>query len=565
MLAGPLFSRELLTTSRSWKHYALRSGYLLLLFVLVYTAGQVVFGFQQVRLTGDVARFGQFVFGLLAITQLVLVATLSLLFASSIVSTEKDRRTLILLMMTDLSSRELVLGKMLGSLIGLVTIVAISAPAFALLRLFGGVTTGQILWFELICLSVGLLVAAWSTLVAYWREKTFQTLSIATLGAIGYLTTTGLLALVGGETVVGQIGGLLNPFVAVKRVLAPLQSGEQLATGAILASAGLMLAIAAGLVVLTCRKVRTWNPSRVVHLRQEDDGSTTPTAKPRSIWNRPVLWRETRTRAYGNKVFVIKGVFLALASLAFAYGLTAPAVGTGLLDPIGVAFVLLGLLSLVLANAQAVTSVTTERDGQTMELLLATEIPLSEFVLGKLVGTLWNAKELLLAPVLLIVIGAARGLIGTENAIFVLIAFAALVAFAVVLGLHFGLSYGQSRQAISGSLGSLLFLSLGIFICMLLIVEGRGSFALQFAPFLVFILGGAIALWTVLTHRRPSPALTVAAAVLPFGTFYALTGYLFGDTLAVAMFVVLAYGFTTVAMLIPALSDADFSMEAIRQ
>ena len=565
MLAGPLFSRELLTTSRSWKHYALRSGYLLLLFVLIYTAGQVVFGFQQVRLTGDVARFGQFVFGLLAITQLVLVGTLSLLFASSIVSTEKDRRTLILLLMTDLSSRELVVGKMFASLIGLVTVVAVSAPAFALLRLFGGVTLGQIVWFEIVCLTVGLLVAAWATLVAYWRDKTFQTLSIATLGAIGFVAVTAAMSFFGGDSVVGSIGRTLNPFVVLRRVLAPLQTGQGLDTTGLLVSVGCLLAIAAGLLAYTCAKVRIWNPNRVVHVRRDEDGATTPTAKPRAIWNKPVIWREMRTRAYGGRVYVIKAVFLLLAAAAFVYALSTPPASGSLLDPLGVAFVLLGLLSLVLANAQAVTSVTTERDGQTLELLLATEVPVSEFILSKLAGTLWNAKELLLAPIALIVFGYAQDLITGENAVFVVASFLTLALFAVMLGLHFGMNYAQSRQAIAGSLGTLLFLSLGIFVCMLLIVEGRSSFALQFAPFLVFILGGAIALWTVLTHRQPSPALTVASAVLPFGTFYALTGYLFGDTLAVGLFVVLAYGFAFVAMLVPALSDKDFAMEAIRQ
>ena len=566
MLAGPLLSRELLTASRSWRHYALRTGYVLLLFVLIYTAGQAVFGFQQVRMTGDIARFGRFVFDLLAITQLTLVMTLALLLASSTVSTEKDRRTLILLLMTDLTGRELVVGKMLASLVGLLTVVAVSAPVFALLRLFGGVTLEQILWLELLCVSAGLLVAAWVTLVAYWREKTFQTLAIGTLGAVAYLAVTAVAAVAFQGGLIGYAASLLNPFIALRLVLDPLAGGDGPNNGLLAAAIGLQFALAVAILAYTCLRVRIWNPSRVVHMRTEqDEAGGVRRAAPRSIWNRPVRWREIRTRAYGTRVFLIKGVYLLLAAAAFWFGLQGAAESVGLLPKVGYAFLFLSLISLALTNAQAVTSMTTERDGQTMELLLATEVSVREFVVDKAFGTLWNAKELLLAPLALVAVGYATGRIGGENAVFVTLSYLALAGFAVMLGLHFGLNYGQSRQAIAGSLGTLLFLFLGIFICMLLIIEGRSSFALQFAPFLVFILGGAIALWYVLTNHQPSPALTLASGILPFSTFYAIVGFVRGDTLGVGLFVTAAYGFATIAMLIPALSESEFALETVHQ
>ena len=565
MLAGPLFARELLTTARSWRHYALRSGYVLLLFVLVYTAGQVVFGFQQVRLRGDLARFGHFVFDLLAVTQLVLIMTLALLLAAATVSTEKDRRTLVLLLLTDLTGRELVLGKMLASLLGLVSVVAISTPVFALLRAYGGVTLEQIAWLQGLCLSAGLLVASWATLVAYWREKTFQTLAIATLGTVGFLAVTGLVGLLGEGTAVGRVAIALNPFLTLREVLDPLQGGAGLAASRLAFAIVLQTGVTLGLLVTTCLRVRAWNPSRVVYHKSDDDETAVARVQPRAIWDRPIIWREMRTKAYGNRVAVIKGVFLVLAALTIYGVLEASSQPAALLPPLGLGFVVLGVVSLVLANAQAVTSITTERDGQTMELLLATEVSIAEFVGGKVLGALWNAKEMLLAPVVLLAVGYANGLIGAENSIYVLTGYLVLAVFAVVLGVHFGLSYGQSRQAIAGSLGTLLFLFLGIFVCMLLIIEGRSSFALQFAPFLVFILGGAVALWLVLTHRQPSAALTLASAILPFSTFYAITGFVLGDTLAVGLFVVVAYGFATLAMLIPALSESDYALEAVGQ
>ena len=214
-------------------------------------------------------------------------------------------------------------------------------------------------------------------------------------------------------------------------------------------------------------------------------------------------------------------------------------------------------MGLLLVNAQAVTALTSERDGQTLELLLVTNVTAKEFVFGKLGGIFYNTKEVLIVPLLFLGYYLSQRQITGEDAFYMFFGYAVLALFAASLGLHAGISYDQSRGAIANSLGTIFFLFIGIFICMMLMVEARSSFALQFAPFLLFILGGSLGLWASLTHRNPSPALALAAGVLPFCTFYAITGFLLGNTLGVCLFVVAAYGFTSMAMLVPALSDFD--------
>ena len=552
-MAGPLFTRELLTTARQTRHYLLRGGVVLLILAVLYTANQVVFGWQGVRTVGDTARFGAFVFGVLAVLELTVAMGVALLASASTVSTEKDRRTLVLLLMTDLSGRELVVGKMLAALINVVTLILVVTPALLFVRLLGGFTVGQVLALQCLCLSAGLMTAAWATMVAYWREKTFQTLAVAALGTLALLAVTGEASLLPGAF--GRMFGAFNPYVTMGRILNPLAYGDgqtllSLAPGLLLPAA-----VGVGLLLLAVVKVRVWNPPRVVH-QQAAEGESARVRPPRNVWATPILWREVRTLAYGRKTLVVKAVYLILAGgLAYAaLTSTAPPL-FGVLPPIGLSLLAMSLVSLLLINAQAVTSLTTERDGQTLELLLVTEVPAGEFIRGKLLGALWNAKELIAAPLALIGVGYARGLIGGENAVFLTAGLLTLVFFSAMLGLHFGLTYGSSRRAIATSLGTITFLFLGIFLCMLLIVEGRSSFALQFPPFLAFILGGSIALWAALTARTPSPALTFAALVLPFLTFYALTSFLLGDTLGVALAVVAAYGFTAIAMYVPAISE----------
>ena len=138
--------------------------------------------------------------------------------------------------------------------------------------------------------------------------------------------------------------------------------------------------------------------------------------------------------------------------------------------------------------------------------------------------------------------------------------FLVLVAFSAMLGLHSGLSFERSRTAIANSLGTIFFLFIGIFIFMLLLVEARSSFAEQFASFVVFILAGSIALYASLSHKNPSPALMLSAGMLPFLTFYAITEFLLQGSLGVCLSIAAAYGFTTLAMIVPAVSEFDVAL-----
>lgn len=232
----------------------------------------------------------------------------------------------------------------------------------------------------------------------------------------------------------------------------------------------------------------------------------------------------------------------------------------GMLPPVGFAFVGMSLVSMLLINAQAVTAFTSERDGGTLELLLVTNVTAKEFIYGKLLGVLYNTMELLIIPVGFLIWLMLQQQITFENFVYLVIGLFVLCTFAAMLGLHSGLSYFSSRTAISNSLGTIFFLFIGIFICLMLIVQAQSSFSLQLPTFLVFILGGSLGLWVSLTHHNPSPALTLAAGILPFLTFYAITSFLLGQTLGVCISLTAAYGFTTLAMLIPAINSFDMAL-----
>jgi ABC-type transport system involved in multi-copper enzyme maturation permease subunit len=571
VLAGPLFRREILINPRPLKHYLLRAGYVLALFVLMYTAGQATIGWQALRDVGDSAKFGTFLFSLFAVVQLTIVIAASLLSGSGTVAQEKDKQTLVLLLMTDLSSVELVVGKLLSALLTVFTLIAVSLPVFALVHTLGGVSMRQVLWVEVICVAASLAAGAWGVLVAFWREKTFQTLAISMLGSALFL---GLLELgvvaAGANSGLGRALASLDPYRAVLDILNPLATQPDVqipivgAVGPALSLVGLALA----LTVFTVLRVRVWNPSQAAFEQAANAAADAENATPvrgthRKVWDAPILWREIATRAYGKKMVVIKLGYFLFAVLAVMFLYNSPdnaARVLGLISREGFAFVAVSILALVLTNAQAVTSITSERDGQTMELVMVTEVSSREFVLGKLGGIFFNMKEVLAVPVAFVLAATSRGTLTTENAVYVLLGLAVLSLFAAMLGIHQGLTYEASRQAIAHSLGTMFFLFVGIFICMMLIVEARSSYSLQILPFLVFILGGSLGLFASLSHKNPSPALMLSAGILPFFTFYSITSFLLGNTLGVCLTLLVAYGLPTLAMFVPAASGYDVAL-----
>ena len=149
------------------------------LLVLMYTIRQATIGFQDTTFSGDIASYGNLVFGVFALLQLTLGMFFATLFTAANIAQEKDRRTLILLLMTDMRSRELTYGKLLASLLVVGVLVAASIPVFCALRLLGGVTWAQVFRSEAIIASTILAAGAWGCMVAFWREKTFRRLRSA--------------------------------------------------------------------------------------------------------------------------------------------------------------------------------------------------------------------------------------------------------------------------------------------------------------------------------------------------------------------------------------------------
>lgn len=590
MLVGPVFNRELATAPRSWRLYLSRAIYVGALFGLVCTAWLILFGSQPLRTLGDLARFGAAVFALIAPVQLAMAIGFSALLTAAAVAQEKDRRTLDLLLMTRMTNAELVVGKLLASMLTVLVLIAAGLPLFLLLAMLGGVSHAQIARVFGVTLAGALAAGSLGSTIALWREKTFQSLAMTALALMIWLIAGEGIGAIGDEETLaaGALGAsptdwaiAVSPLRAIFAAAAPRTSFTPMFAGAPWLGAPsdfftiAAAALALGLNVLAILLVRVWNPTREARPQTADEPHDAPLAdanaprnihaapgRTKEVWDNPILWREICTWAYGKKVVIIKLAYLAIfAACAWAmYGeLQAdptPTVG-GALPDASQAVVPLLVLGLVLVNALAVTSITNERDSGALDLLLVTDLTPKEIIFGKLGGVLYNAKEMIVLPALLCVVSWWYERLTTENLLFMLGSLLVLNAFVAMLGVHSGMTYPNSRSAVGVSIGTLLFLLLGVAVCMRMMVAFQANFENQLLSFAAFMLGGGAGLFFALGRRNPSPAIWWASMLAPFATFYVISTFLQLSYGAAALVTILMYGFATATLLIPAIFEFD--------
>jgi hypothetical protein len=340
-------------------------------------------------------------------------------------------------------------------------------------------------------------------------------------------------------------------------------------------------------------KLRKWNPGGEPIMQREgaDDERNREKAhaapgRARRVWANPIVWREIRTKAYGNRPIVVKLAYALVLSLIL-YAALAPLTGGPRIPfAAGYGLVPVTILTLLLVAAQAVTAITSERDGRQLDLLLVTDLSPKEFIFGKLGGVLYNTKEYVLPPLLLAAAYAWLGYLATPptnrpdmsasmNATALFAVWGAIIillAFVLVLGVHVALRVVNSRQAVTHALGTVFFLSVGTLVCIYLILINGGTFEYQFISFSLFIVVGIGGLWWVLSADRPTQALTLASLLLPTAMFYAVTNILVATPgsqesappLIPFLVILISFTHTILAMLVPMLSEFDVAFGRTR-
>src|SRR5262249_49416930 len=143
-----------------------------------------------------------------------------------------------------------------------------SVPILGLLMLLGGIAWEQIVDAALVLFTTALAAGSVGSLIALWRERTFQSLALTVLALVLYLCLVRALALVPGErSTMETVQTWCDPFLALGQVLdppAPRWPSVTLDDAGLAPAHGFALVMGSWTLLLNAFalwKLRVWNPS----------------------------------------------------------------------------------------------------------------------------------------------------------------------------------------------------------------------------------------------------------------------------------------------------------------
>ena len=530
MLPGnPILVRVVSGGSKRLRHFYIRLGYLIALFVvmLVKVIGQ---GSEGTSL-GELAKIYSQSLQNISIAQLALMCFLSPVFAAAAITQERDARTYDILLTTPMSNAQIVLGALMSRLYFIIVLLLSGLPIACITMIYGGVTAPII--FKSFAVAAGTAIFTGSLAIAIsviqvgTRRTVFSFyLFIGVyLAAVGFLSTLTKFQVpeapaptvenLPAMSFLAPFHPFLALFTALNMVPAPAAAevvhyGWPMSSLLANPTRGFVVLTLLGSVVLVAGCVffvrhgarlgeRTLR-DRLQFWRKELVGGELR-QKPRRVWQNPVAWREAATRASVTSrsllryLFVgggtLAGAVLFLAYVTGSWGLSASSARDWLT---GLIFIEFATILLVATNVAA-TSISREREAQTLELLLSTPLTSRYIIWGKLRGLVSFTLPLICVPVLtcalfslhaLLPRGPRQAIVYPETAVLLAVLMIVFSACACMLGIYRSLMSRTTLHAVLTAIGILVLVCGGATMCGLQIVNNGNPAAAVFAPFTPF-------------------------------------------------------------------------------
>jgi ABC-type transport system involved in multi-copper enzyme maturation permease subunit len=191
--AGPVLDKELRVLSRRKRTYWLRSLYPVLLILIVTGA------WTNMRYASKAGQMGLALSGMdqmarsvvsaMVWMQFVLCQFMAVVLVSSSMSEEVRRRSLSALMTTPMRPVQILLGKLMGPMMMVWILLALSCPFLALVRVWGGIPWDYLVSTLAVTVCVTLCLAALSLFLSLWIERPHKVmLLVLSLMIIGYIS-----------------------------------------------------------------------------------------------------------------------------------------------------------------------------------------------------------------------------------------------------------------------------------------------------------------------------------------------------------------------------------------
>ena len=402
---GPVFAYEWLTRSRRWQAYALRVLFVVGLLAGLWAVWRAASLSPYLTIRQQLAQVGESFFFTLTIAQLALVLLAAPAATAGAICLDKARGTLAHVMVTDLSDREVVLGKLAARLVPVLNLVACALPVAALGTLLGGIDPMALTGAFLIALGVAVLGCSLALTLSVWMAKAHEVMIV-----VFALWSAWLLALPAYEIYWRTGSGpdwlqISNPFWLT---LAPYTHPITTSLAEPVGFLAVCLVLSGGLAGLSVARLRP------IYLHQANrvpkpvkDSKTAAWFRGQVRWwpgpsldANPVLWREWHRGRPSRVVRVIWGVYVGITSavsLKVIWDWSTGSRGPG--NDFGSVFngfqVSIGLL---LMAASAGTVLSEERVRGSLDVLLATPMSTRSIVWGKWWGAFRRAPWLAFWP-----------------------------------------------------------------------------------------------------------------------------------------------------------------------
>lgn len=429
---GPVFAYEWLMTSRRWQGYALRSLFVLLLLLGlagVWLGRDDAAGRSSARQLADVGQ------GFYAVTTLIMLGLVGLAApaaAAGAICQDKARGNLILLLATDLTDAEVVLGKLAARLVPVLALIGCAAPVLALTTLLG-VAPSMPLGSVLVGVGCAVFGCTLALTLSVWGRQVHEVLLATYAFGIFWLllapTWAGVASLLPPWARPAWLPGplALVPYNPVFLALSPLSAGGPPGLGPtglgaqarFLALGLLASAVLAAAATRRMRAVVVRQAGRAEASRRADRpfrARRGPLARlarllpSPSLDGNPVLWRERHRRRPSRWSIAVWGLYGVLSA---GFGLWAVAevlagAGAAACEMAAVLSGAQAAAGLLLMSVSAATSLAEERRRGGLDLLLTTPLSTRSIVLAKWRGAFRGAPPLATLPVLVAAALATR-------------------------------------------------------------------------------------------------------------------------------------------------------------
>ena len=334
------------------------------------------------------------------------------MLTSTAISAERLGKTLHVLLMTPITTWQIISGKLFSRLLVALTLIGLSLPALALVRLLGGVELAQMAGVVCVCVATVMATATMGLLLSTFMNRAYAAILLsyaAMLLLYGFVPFVLVFGFELNPIANTNVYSAINPFICAGTLADPRGATmfvEWVPCALVhVGMAGVFVAASAVVLRRTSRRAGEGReaaplkpgpaspaeatPPPAVMPDVQDIASTRPAPPPRparDVSDHPVLWRETRRPLMAKPWQAIVG---AAASVVLMLATYVVLHGDRMLESewvhAGYAWVF-NLVVWLLSSVLAATAIAQEKESDTWTLLLTTPLSGSDIVWGKVTG-----------------------------------------------------------------------------------------------------------------------------------------------------------------------------------